>query len=138
MDKNRRHVIKSIGAATASSLAAPYLNLAHAQGSPIPLGVALPLTGNAGAYGPDMAEAAKRTAAKINAAGGVLGRKLELFIEDSESSAAVAANLSHKLAATAALDSESSMKSSSLRPSTPPAALIFAAVRFAASAMSGP
>src|SRR6267378_3253379 len=96
MDKNRRHIIKSIGAATASSLAAPYLNLAHAQGSPIPLGVALPLTGNAGAYGPDMAEAAKRTAAKINAGGGVLGRKLELFIEDSESSAAVAANLSHK------------------------------------------
>src|SRR5438477_240332 len=96
MDKNRRRIIKSIGAATASSLAAPYLNLAHAQGSPIPLGVALPLTGNAGAYGPDMAEAAKRTAAKINAGGGVLGRKLELFIEDSESSAAVAANLSHK------------------------------------------
>src|SRR6266550_3754788 len=63
MDKNRRHLIKSIGAATASSLAAPYLNLAHAQGSPIPLGVALPLTGNAGAYGPDMGEAAKRTAA---------------------------------------------------------------------------
>jgi branched-chain amino acid transport system substrate-binding protein len=43
-----------------------------------------------------MAEAAKRTAAKINAAGGVLGRKLELFIEDSESSAAVAANLTQK------------------------------------------
>src|SRR5438034_4862856 len=43
-----------------------------------------------------MGEAAKRTAAKINAGGGVLGRKLELFIEDSESSAAVAANLSHK------------------------------------------
>src|SRR2546426_9126268 len=96
MDKNRRHLIKSIGAAAASSLAAPYLNLAHAQGSPIPLGVALPLTGNAGAYGPDMAEAAKRTAAKINAGGGVLGRKLELFIEDSESSAAVAANQDRK------------------------------------------
>src|SRR5437764_3421249 len=96
MAKHRLRSIKSIGAATASSLAAPYLNLAHAQGSPIPLGVALPLTGNAGAYGPDMAEAAKRTAAKINAGGGVLGRKLELFIEDSESSAAVAANLSHK------------------------------------------
>src|SRR2546429_336156 len=73
MDKNRRRIIKSIGAAAASSLAAPYLNLAHAQGSPIPLGVALPLTGNAGAYGPDMAEAAKRTAAKINAGGGVIG-----------------------------------------------------------------
>jgi branched-chain amino acid transport system substrate-binding protein len=97
MDRTRRDIIKSIGAVTASTLAAPYLNLAHAQASPIPIGVALPLTGNAGAYGPDMAEAAKRTAAKINNAGGVLGgRKLELFIEDSESSAAVAANLSQK------------------------------------------
>src|SRR5690349_9529044 len=96
MQKNRRRIVKSIGAAAASAIGAPYLNLAHAQGSTIPIGVGLPMTGNAGAYGPDMAEAAKRTAAKINAAGGVLGRKLELFIEDSESSAAVAANLTQK------------------------------------------
>jgi branched-chain amino acid transport system substrate-binding protein len=96
MHRNRRRVIKSIGDAAASAIGAPYLNLAHAQGATIPIGVGLPLTGNAGAYGPDMAEAAKRTAAKINAAGGVLGRKLELFIEDSESSAAVAANLTQK------------------------------------------
>jgi branched-chain amino acid transport system substrate-binding protein len=96
MDKTRRDVLKTIGA-TAATLGAPYLNLAHAQGTPIPIGVALPMTGNAGAYGPDMAEAAKRTAAKINNAGGILGgRKLELFIEDSESSASVAANLSQK------------------------------------------
>ena len=97
MDSKRRKIIQSLGATTAATLGAPYLNLAHAQATPIPLGVALPLTGNAGAYGPDMAEAAKRTAEKINAAGGILGgRKLELVIEDSESSAAVAANLSHK------------------------------------------
>src|SRR5687767_4759266 len=96
MDIKRRTLVKSIGAAGATTLAAPYLNLAHGQGSPIPIGVALPLTGNAGAYGPYMGEAARRTAAKINSAGGVLGRKLELVIEDSESSAAVAANLSHK------------------------------------------
>src|SRR3954453_6448948 len=93
MNATRRTVVKSIGA----TLAAPYLNLAHAQGEPIPIGVALPFTGNAGPYGADMAEAAKRTAAKINNAGGILGgRKLDLFIEDSESSAAVAANLSQK------------------------------------------
>ncbi len=92
----RRTLLKS-GAALGAPLAFPYLNLAHAQGAPIPIGVALPLTGNAGAYGPDMGEAAKRTAAKINAAGGILGgRKLELFIEDSESSASVAANLTQK------------------------------------------
>src|SRR3954453_22397869 len=93
MNATRRTVVKSIGA----TLAAPYLNLAHAQGEPIPIGVALPFTGNAGPYGADMAEAAKRTAAKINTAGGILGgRKLELYIEDSESSASVAANLSQK------------------------------------------
>lgn len=92
----RRKMLKS-AAALGAPLAFPYLNLAHAQGAPIPIGVALPLTGNAGAYGPDMAEAVKRTAAKINAAGGILGgRRLELFIEDSESSASVAANLTQK------------------------------------------
>ena len=92
----RRRLLKTT-AALGAPLAFPYLNLAHAQGAPIPIGVALPLTGNAGAYGPDMGEAAKRTAAKINAAGGILGsRKLELFVEDSESSASVAANLTQK------------------------------------------
>lgn len=92
----RRKMLKST-AALGAPLAFPYLNLAHAQGATIPIGCAVPLTGNAGAYGPDMAEAAKRTVAKINAAGGILGgRKLELFIEDSESSAAVAANLTQK------------------------------------------
>src|SRR6185503_20916893 len=92
----RRTVLKS-AAALGAPLAFPYLNLAHAQGATIPIGVALPMTGNAGAYGPDMAEAAKRTVAKINNAGGILGgRRLELFIEDSESSASVAANLTQK------------------------------------------
>lgn len=96
-DPTRRRVLKTLGAAAATPLAAPFLNLAHAQAATIPIGVAVPLTGNAGAYGPDMAEAAKRTAKKINDAGGILGgRKLELVIEDSESSAAVAASLSHK------------------------------------------
>jgi len=93
----RRNALKLLGAAAATPLTAPFLNLAHAQGATIPIGVALPMTGNAGAYGPDMGEAAKRTAERINKAGGILGgRKLELFIEDSESSASVAANLSQK------------------------------------------
>lgn len=93
----RRTVLKTLGVAAAAPLSAPFLNLAHAQGATIPIGVAVPMTGNSGPYGPDMAEAAKRTAAKINNAGGILGgRKLELFIEDSESSASVAANLTQK------------------------------------------
>lgn len=92
----RRKALKTLGAAAAAQMGAPFLNLAHAQGTTIPIGVALPMTGNAGAYGPDMGEAAKRTVERINKAGGVLGRKLELYIEDSESSASVAANLSQK------------------------------------------
>lgn len=93
----RRTVLKTLGVAAAAPFSAPFLNLAHAQGATIPIGVAVPMTGNSGPYGPDMAEAAKRTAAKINNAGGILGgRKLELFIEDSESSASVAANLTQK------------------------------------------
>lgn len=96
-DFTRRNALKMLGAAAATPLAAPFLNLAHAQGATIPIGVALPMTGNAGAYGPDMGEAAKRTVERINKAGGILGgRKLELFIEDSESNASVAANLSQK------------------------------------------
>jgi len=95
--KNRRRAIKTIGAVAASPIMMPYLNLVHAQSAAIPIGVALPMTGNAGAYGPDMAEAAKRTADLINRSGGILGgRKLQLFIEDSESSASVAANLTQK------------------------------------------
>src|SRR4029078_5496103 len=73
-----------------------YFTVPPDNAPPILICVGLPLTGNAGAYGPDMAEAAKRTAAKINAAGGVLGRKLELFIEYWEPSAAVAATLTQK------------------------------------------
>jgi branched-chain amino acid transport system substrate-binding protein len=95
--KNRRRAIKTIGAVASSPIIMPYLNLVHAQSATIPIGVALPMTGNAGAYGPDMAEAAKRTADLINRSGGILGgRKLQLFIEDSESSASVAANLTQK------------------------------------------
>jgi branched-chain amino acid transport system substrate-binding protein len=95
--KNRRKTIKTIGGVVASPIIMPFLNLAHAQSAAIPIGVALPMTGNAGAYGPDMAEAAKRTADLINQSGGILGgRKLQLFIEDSESSASVAANLTQK------------------------------------------
>ena len=44
---DRRRVLKTLGAAAATPLAAPFLNLAHAQATPIPIGVAVPLTGNA-------------------------------------------------------------------------------------------
>jgi branched-chain amino acid transport system substrate-binding protein len=92
----RRKVLKTLGAAAALLIAAPYLNLAHAQAQ---------RSDRRGAADDrqrrrvraDMAEAAKRTVAKINNDGGILGgRKLELVIEDSNRAPPVAANLSQK------------------------------------------
>ena len=47
--KNRRKTIKTIGAVAATPIFMPYLNLVHAQSAAVPIGVALPMTGNAGA-----------------------------------------------------------------------------------------
>lgn len=65
---------------------------------PIRLGVLAPLTGGGGPYGADIVKASKLAADEINAAGGVLGgRKLELFVEDDETSATAAVKAARKL-----------------------------------------
>src|ERR1700684_3860203 len=76
---------------------APYL--AHAQANePIRIGVLAPLTGGGGPYGVDIVKASKLAADQINAAGGVLGgRKIELFVEDDETSATDAVKAARKL-----------------------------------------
>ena len=76
---------------------APYL--AHAQANePIRIGVLAPLTGGGGPYGVDIVKASKLAADQINAAGGVLGgRKIELFVEDDETSATAAVKAARKL-----------------------------------------
>jgi branched-chain amino acid transport system substrate-binding protein len=95
---NRRQVLKSIAAGAAAPLLATYGTLARAQGANIPIGLVIPFTGATGSYGHDMAEAGKRTLARINEAGGILGgRRLELFIEDSESSPTASVVASQKL-----------------------------------------
>jgi branched-chain amino acid transport system substrate-binding protein len=70
-----------------------------AQSGPIRIGCLFPLTGAAGAYGPNMAKAAQRTVEWINSdGGGVLGgRKLEILVEDSESNATAGVNAAKKL-----------------------------------------
>lgn len=56
-----------------------------AQSGDIPIGMVLPFSGATGPYGPDMRKAAQMVVKMINDGGGVLGgRKLQLFIEDSE------------------------------------------------------
>jgi branched-chain amino acid transport system substrate-binding protein len=92
---NRRQVVGALGV----SLAGLGLRPSFAQAaSDVPIGMVLPFTGATGPYGPDMKKAADLMVKTINDAGGILGgRKLQLFIEDSETSATTSVTATHKL-----------------------------------------
>jgi branched-chain amino acid transport system substrate-binding protein len=70
---------------------------AWGQGNPIKVGIATDLTGPIGFAGNANANVAKMVATDINAKGGVLGRSLQLFIEDTASNESVAVNNVRKL-----------------------------------------
>src|SRR6476469_7706072 len=63
----------------------------------IKIGVSQPLTGPFAASGNYVAQGAKIAEEEINKAGGVLGKKIELIIEDSKSSPTEAAATAEKL-----------------------------------------
>ena len=79
---NRRHVVAGLGLSLA-----PFVKSAFAQAaSEIPIGMVLPFSGATGPYGPDMKKAAELVVKIVNDSGGILGgRKLRLYVEDSES-----------------------------------------------------
>lgn len=95
---SRRGILGGAAATTAFTLVNP-LRPAGAAGEPLRIGALLPLTGAAGAYGPNMAKAAKVTAAYINeTTGGVIdGRKIEVLVEDSESNPTAGVAAARKL-----------------------------------------
>ena len=70
---------------------------AWGQGNPIKVGIATDLTGPIGFAGKANANVATMVANDINAKGGVLGRSLQLFIEDTASNESVAVNNVRKL-----------------------------------------
>ena len=63
-----------------------------ASGNTIKLGGVFPLTGDVPALGAAMDNGAKLAIKEINAAGGVLGKQLELTVEDDQNQAATAPN----------------------------------------------
>jgi branched-chain amino acid transport system substrate-binding protein len=72
-------------AAMLGGLALPFASrLAQAAEGPIRLGSLSPLTGAGGTYGPSMVKVVHAVADAVNAAGGVLGRKIEIVGADSE------------------------------------------------------
>jgi branched-chain amino acid transport system substrate-binding protein len=64
---------------------------------PIKLGVLAPLTGPISAYGQDQVNAVNMAVEEINAAGGILGRKLIVQVEDDEKKPELAASMTQKL-----------------------------------------
>jgi branched-chain amino acid transport system substrate-binding protein len=82
--------------AAAALLAFALAGSAAAQ-STIKIGLVQPLTGAFAAAGTDVVNGAKIAAEEINAAGGVLGSKLELLVEDTRSNPTEAASVTEKL-----------------------------------------
>src|SRR5262249_38119931 len=80
----------------AAIVLAHVMTTAAAQDS-IKVGVIQPLTGAFAASGNYVANGAKIAADEINAKGGVLGKKLELVIEDNKSNPTEAAAVAEKL-----------------------------------------
>lgn len=67
------------------ALAAACATAAAQTGDPIKLGMSAPLTGGSGPLGVTIRDAARQAVKEINAAGGVLGRPLQLVERDDES-----------------------------------------------------
>ncbi|HVY59571.1 MAG TPA: ABC transporter substrate-binding protein [Xanthobacteraceae bacterium] len=94
---SRRQVIRTGAALGATAVFSPPI-LSFAQGeTPIKIGMHDPLTGTYAAEGESEARGAKMALAEINAKNGVLGRKLELVVEDDNANAGLAAQKAHKL-----------------------------------------
>lgn len=82
---NRRSMLRSSLATGAGVSLLAGINGAQAQtsGDPIPVGAALPMSGTAAADGIEFNNGLDLAIEEINAAGGILGRPLELHVEDT-------------------------------------------------------
>ncbi|WP_293865391.1 ABC transporter substrate-binding protein [uncultured Alsobacter sp.] len=91
---NRRHLLAGSAAIAGLGLLP---RTAFAQGAPIKIGTLTPLTGSGGPYGPVMVKAVKAVADEVNAAGGVLGRKVEIVSEDDQTNPDAGVRAARKL-----------------------------------------
>jgi branched-chain amino acid transport system substrate-binding protein len=90
----RRRFVQGAGALALAGLAPAVV---RGQTAPITLGILTPLTGAGGADGPRMDKAMKAVFAEVNAAGGVLGRKIETVLEDDQTNPEAAVRAARKL-----------------------------------------
>jgi branched-chain amino acid transport system substrate-binding protein len=79
----------------AAAFAAPAV--LRAQSDPIKIATLTPLTGAGGPYGPVMAKVAASVVEEVNAAGGILGRKVQLLSEDDQTNPDAGVRAARKL-----------------------------------------
>ena len=91
---SRRTALKGGAAAVAMTLAAPTILRAEEA---ISIGCLTPNTGGGGPFGPNITASHKRVADLVNSQGGVLGREIRLFQENSETNPETAVRAADKL-----------------------------------------
>jgi branched-chain amino acid transport system substrate-binding protein len=90
----RRRFLKTAGVLALTGMAPA---IVPAQGEPLQLGVLTPLTGAGGFDGPRMAKAMQAVIDEVNGAGGLLGRKVVLVVEDDQTNPEAAVRAARKL-----------------------------------------
>lgn len=80
-----------------TAVAALVAGAASAQDGPIRIGVVTPISGTYAGIGQQVSWGLDMAAEEINAAGGIMGRQIELIYEDSEANPAVAVQKAEKL-----------------------------------------
>jgi len=78
----RRAVLKGVAAAGLAQIASPFVIKSLAD-EPVKIGMVDPLTGVYAAYAQNEVAGAKLAVDEINAKGGILGRQIQLLVEDS-------------------------------------------------------
>jgi len=91
----RRELLRVSGTASLA-LGGPTLLSAQSR-EPIPIGTLCPLTGAGGSYGPDMQRSVVAVVERINRAGGINGRTIQLFHEDDQTNAEAGVRAARKL-----------------------------------------
>jgi branched-chain amino acid transport system substrate-binding protein len=93
---NRRTLLKAGAAASAAQIASPFVIAARGE-TPIKIGMVDPLTGVYAAVAQNEVVGARLAVDNINAKGGVLGRPLELLVEDSANDVGTGVQKTRKL-----------------------------------------
>lgn len=91
-----RRTVLAVGGTSLATVLLQRAALAQGTG-PIRIGVLIPLTGSTSQFGASMGKAAQLAVEEINAVGGVRGRKIEVVVEDDQSTPEAAVRAARKL-----------------------------------------